>query len=95
MFNQYDEILQCLQWFVREKERRKSLQDYELKKEHDLILIWNKINDCRNNWSKKDKDKSARYLTILLNSRKYKITVFAKMQDANLEAISLNKKAKD
>ena len=49
MFNQYDEILQCLQWFVREKERRKSLQDYELKKEHDLILIWNKVNDCRNN----------------------------------------------
>ena len=49
MFNQYDEILQCLQLFVREKERRKSLQDYELKKEHGLILIWNKMNDCRNN----------------------------------------------
>ena len=55
---------------MREKERRKSLQDYELKKEHGLILIWDKINDCRNNWSKKDKDKSARYLTNLLNSRK-------------------------
>ena len=40
MFNQYDEILQCLRLFVREKERRKSLQDYELKKEHDLIFIW-------------------------------------------------------
>ena len=76
MFNQYDEILQCLQLFMREKELRKSLQDYELKKEHGLILIWDKINDCRNNWSKKDKDKSARYLTILLNSRKYKIAVF-------------------
>ena len=76
MFNQYDEILQCLQLFVREKERRKSLQDYELKKEHGLILIWDEINDCRNNWSKKDKDEAARYLTILLNSRKYKIAVF-------------------
>ena len=61
---------------MRGKERRKSLQDYELKKEHGLILIWDKINDCRNDWSKKDKDKSARYLTILLNSRKYKIAVF-------------------
>ena len=49
MFNQYDEIIQCLRLFVREKERRKSLQDYELKKEHDLILIWDEINDCRNN----------------------------------------------
>ena len=48
MFNQYDEILQCLQLFVREKERRKSLQDYELKKEHYLILIWDEINDYRN-----------------------------------------------
>ena len=76
MFNQYDEIIQCLQLFVREKERRKSLQNYELKKEHGLILIWDKINDCRNDWSKKDKDKSARCLTILLNSRKYKIAVF-------------------
>ena len=77
MFNQYDEILQCLQLFVREKERRKSLQDYELKKEHNLILVWDKINDCRNNWSKKDKGDSARCFTILLNSRKYKIAVFA------------------
>ena len=92
MFNQYDEIIQCLQLFVREKERRKSLQNYELKKENDLILIWDEINDYGNNWSKKDKDKPARCLTILLNSRKYKITVFAMMQDANLEAISLNKK---
>ena len=64
---------------VERKERRKSLQDYELKKEHGLILIWDKINDCRNDWSKKDKDKSARYLTILLNSIKYKIAVFAMM----------------
>jgi hypothetical protein len=48
VFNQYDEIIQCLQLFVREKERRKSLQDYELKKEHDLILIWDEINDYRN-----------------------------------------------
>ena len=79
MFNQYDEILQCLQWFVREKERRKSLQDYELKKEHDLILIWDEINDCRNNWSKKDKDEAARVLTTLLDSKKYKIVVFAMM----------------
>ena len=76
MFNQYDEIIQCLRLFVREKERRKSLQDYELKKEHNLILIWNKINDCRNNWSKKYKDEAARHLTILPNSRKHKITVF-------------------
>jgi hypothetical protein len=51
---------------VREKERRKSLQDYELKKEHGLILIWDKINDCRNNWSKKDKDEAARCLTFYL-----------------------------
>ena len=79
MFNQYDEILQCLQLFMREKELRKSLQDYELKKEHGLILIWDKINDFRSNWSKKDKDKAARCLTILLNSRKYKIAVFAMM----------------
>ena len=79
MFNQYDEIIQCLQSFVREKERRKSLKDYELTKEHDLILIWNKINDCRNNWSKKDKDEAARCLTILLNSIKYKIALFAMM----------------
>ena len=93
--NQYEKILQCLQWFVKEKERRKSLQDYELKKEHDLILIWDEINDCRNNWSKKDKDKAARCLTILLNSRKYKITVFAMMQDANVEAIGISKKSKD
>ena len=93
--NHYDEILQCLQWFVKEKERRKSLQDYELKKEHDLILIWDEINDCRNNWSKKDKDEAARCLTILLNSRKYKITVFAMMQDANVEAIGISKKSKD
>ena len=64
---------------MREKERRKSLQDYELKKEHDLILIWDEINDCRNNWSKKDKDNPARCLTILLNSRKYKIAVFFSM----------------
>ena len=77
MFNQYDEILQCLQLFMREKERRKLLQDYELKKEHDLIFIWNKVNDCRDNWSKKDKDEAARCLTILLNSIKYKIAVFA------------------
>jgi hypothetical protein len=76
VFNQYDKILQYLQLFMREKERRKSLQDYEIKKEHGLILIWDKINDCRNNWSKKDKDKSARFLTTLLNSRKYKIAVF-------------------
>ena len=62
---------------VERKERRKSLQDYELKKEHGLILIWDKINECRNNWSKKDKDKAARCLTILLNSIKYKIAVFA------------------
>ena len=54
-----------------------------------------KINDYRNNWSKKDKDEAARCLTILLNSRKYKITVFAMMQDANVEAISISKKAKD
>lgn len=93
--NKYDEILQCLQWFVGEKERRKSLQDYELKSEHDLILIWDEINDCRNNWNKKDKDEAARCLTILLNSRKYKITVFAMMQDANVEAIGISKKAKD
>jgi hypothetical protein len=79
VFNQYDEILQCLQLFVREKERRKSLQDYELKKEHGLILIWDEINDCRNNWGKKYKDKTARRRTILLDSRKYKITVFAMM----------------
>jgi hypothetical protein len=64
---------------VREKERRKSLQDYDLKKKHGLILIWDKINDFRNNWSKKDKDEATRYLTILLNSRKYKIAVFAMM----------------
>ena len=64
---------------VERKERRKSLQDYELKKEHGLILIWDKINNCRNNWSKKDKDEAARYLTILLNSRKYKIAVFFSM----------------
>ena len=64
---------------MRGKELCKSLQDYQLKKEHDLILIWNKINDCRNNWSKKDKGESARCLTILLNSRKYKIAVFAMM----------------
>ena len=64
---------------MREKERRKSLQDYELKKEHYLILIWDEINDYGNNWSKKDKDKPARCLTILLNSRKDKITVFAMM----------------
>ena len=25
---------------MREKERRKSLQDYDLKKEHNLIFIW-------------------------------------------------------
>ena len=62
---------------MRGKERRKSLQDYELKKEHGLILIWDEINDYRNNWSKKDKDEAARYLTILLNSIKYKIAVFA------------------
>ena len=74
-----DEIIQYLQLFVREKERRKSLQDYELKKEHDLILIWDEINDCRNNWSKKDKDEAARCLTILLDSKKYKIAVFAMM----------------
>ena len=79
MFNQYDEIIQCLQLFLREKERRKSLQNYELKKENDLILIWDEINDYGNNWSKKDKDEAARYLTILLNSRKYKIAVFAMM----------------
>ena len=35
-----DEVIQCLQQFVREKERRKSLQDYELKKKNDLIFIW-------------------------------------------------------
>ena len=64
---------------MREKERRKSLQDYELKKEHDLILIWDEINDCRNNWSKKDKDEAARVLTTLLDSKKYKIVVFAMM----------------
>jgi hypothetical protein len=64
---------------MREKELRKSLQDYELKKENNLILIWDEINECRNNWGKKDKDKPARCLTILLNSRKYKITVFAMM----------------
>ena len=64
---------------MREKERRKSLQDYDLKKKHGLILIWDKINDFRNNWSKKDKDEATRYLTILLNSRKYKIAVFAMM----------------
>ena len=64
---------------MREKERRKSLQDYDLKKENDLILIWNKINDCRNNWSKIDRDEVTRCLTILLNSRKYKIAVFAMM----------------
>ena len=80
---------------VREKERRKSLQNYELKKENDLILIWDEINDYGNNWSKKDKDKPARCLTILLNSRKDKITVFAMIQDANVEAISISKKAKD
>ena len=74
-----DEIIQCLQLFVREKERRKSLQDYELKKEHGLILIWDKINDCRNNQTKKDKDEAARFLTTLLNSIKYKIAVFAMM----------------
>ena len=62
---------------MRGKELCKSLQDYQLKKEHDLI--WDKINNCRNNWSKKDKDEAARYLTILLNSRKYKIAVFAMM----------------
>ena len=54
-----------------------------------------KINDYRNNWSKIDKDEVTRCLTILLNSRKYKITVFAMMQDANVEAISISKKAKD
>ena len=64
---------------MREKEQRKSLQDYELKKENNLILIWDEINDCRNNWGKKYKDKAARCLTILLNSRKYKIAVFAMM----------------
>ena len=64
---------------VERKERRKSLQDYELKKEHGLILIWDEINDYRNNWSKIDKDEVTRCLTILLNSRKYKIAVFAMM----------------
>ena len=54
---------------VERKERRKSLQDYELKKEHGLILIWDEINDCRNNWSKKDKDEAARVLTTLLDSK--------------------------
>ena len=32
---------------------------------------------------------------FLLDSRKYKIAVFAMMQDANLEAISISKKSKD
>ncbi len=93
--NDYDEILKCLQWFVSEKERRKKLKDYQLKKEHDLILIWDEINDCRRNWNKKDQDEAARCLGILLNSRKYKITVFAMMQDANVEAIGISKKCKD
>ena len=93
--NDYDEILKCLQWFVSEKERRKKLKDYQLFKEHDLILIWDEINDCRRNWNKKDQDEAARCLGILLNSRKYKITVFAMMQDANVEAIGISKKCKD
>jgi hypothetical protein len=54
-----------------------------------------KINDYRNNWSKIDKDEVTGCLTILLNSRKYKITVFAMMQDANVETIGISKKAKD
>ncbi|MEM9272370.1 MAG: hypothetical protein AAGA80_05325 [Cyanobacteria bacterium P01_F01_bin.143] len=93
--NDYDEILKCLQWFVSEKERRKKLKDYELFDQHDLILIWDEINDCRRNWTKKEQDEAARCLGILLNSRKYKITVFAMMQDANVEAIGISKKCKD